>query len=198
MQILISWLLDLHCLQRQSISGFNRTGVNFLWCDMKWASISLKWLDTDLVCGYDSWNFRWLSTFIFKMSRHMTKPTVKPVWPAKTQISLYSHPVWQGFRFILLWTARRLLNHKWSAKTDQTVQMGRLIWVFAGRTWHFAGFIMGWLKYIILLISFCCRTAWIIHFDQVWHQSMQKDFRNDKYFGTVNENYICMEPTPML
>ena len=36
MQIQISWLLqkhtdlDLHCLQRQSTSGFSRTGVNLL------------------------------------------------------------------------------------------------------------------------------------------------------------------------
>ena len=30
------------------------------------------------------------------------------VWPAKTQISLYVHPLWQRLTFIRLWIARRL------------------------------------------------------------------------------------------
>ena len=30
----------------------------------------------------------------------MTKPTIRPVWPAKTQIRLFIHPVLQGFSFI--------------------------------------------------------------------------------------------------
>ena len=33
-----------------------------------------------------------------------------------------------------------------TAKTDQTVRMPRLIWVFAGRTCHFVGFVMRRLK----------------------------------------------------
>ena len=28
------------------------------------------------------------------------KPTIRPVWPANTQISLYSHPIWQWFSCI--------------------------------------------------------------------------------------------------
>ena len=32
-------------------------------------------------------------------------------------------------------------------KTDQTERMPRLIWVFAGRTCHFVGFVMRWLIY---------------------------------------------------
>ena len=35
----------------------------------------------------------------------------------------------------------------WTAKTDQTGQMPRLIWVFAGRTCHFWGFVMLRLNY---------------------------------------------------
>ena len=42
------------------------------------------------------------------MSQRTTKPTIRPVWPAKTQISLYIHLVWQGFSFIPLWIAGRL------------------------------------------------------------------------------------------
>ena len=39
--------------------------------------------------------------------------------------------------------------HADSEESDQTGRMPRLIWVFAGRTCHFVGFVMGWfiLKY---------------------------------------------------
>ena len=36
------------------------------------------------------------------------KPTIRPVCPPKTQISLYIHLVWQGFSFIYLWITWRL------------------------------------------------------------------------------------------
>ena len=40
---------------------------------------------------------------VFKyLSQCKIKPTIRPVWSAKTQISLYVHPVWQGFLFIPL------------------------------------------------------------------------------------------------
>ena len=42
------------------------------------------------------------------MSQSTINPTIRPVWPAKTQISLYIHPVWQEFSFILFWIAWRL------------------------------------------------------------------------------------------
>ena len=35
------------------------------------------------------------------------------MWPAKIQISLYIHPVWQGFLFIPLWIARRWKKTHW-------------------------------------------------------------------------------------
>ena len=51
------------------------------------------------------------------MSQRTTKPTIRPVWPAKTQISLYTHPVWQGFLFIPLWIHKGCWRHMQSAKT---------------------------------------------------------------------------------
>ena len=36
------------------------------------------------------------------MSERTTKSTIRPVLPAKTPISLYIHPVWQGFSIIPL------------------------------------------------------------------------------------------------
>ena len=49
MQIQISWLLkDLHCLQRQGISGFSRTRVNWVPLSEKVLSIMHK------MCGFTS------------------------------------------------------------------------------------------------------------------------------------------------
>ena len=45
---------------------------------------------------------------ILKLSQRTAKPKIRPVWAAKTQISLYINPVWQGFSFILFGIAWRL------------------------------------------------------------------------------------------
>ena len=39
-----------------------------------------------------------------------------------------------------------------SEDSDQTVRMPRLIWVFAGRTCHFVGFVMRWLILLLLAV----------------------------------------------
>ena len=64
------------------------------------------------------------------------------VRPATTQISLSIRPVWSES----LLSARRKLGSfatHWahSEDSDQTGQTPRLIWVFAGRTGHFVGFV---------------------------------------------------------
>ena len=65
----------------------------------------------------------------------MTKSIIRPVWPAKTQVSLYIYPVWQQFSFIPLLIAQRLWKaHTISKDSDQTAWMYRVIWVFAGHT----------------------------------------------------------------
>ena len=57
------------------------------------------------------------------------------VRPAKTQISLGIRPVWSESSLCTQWIAKdpRFL-HADSEDSDQTWQMPRLIWVFAGRT----------------------------------------------------------------
>ena len=82
------------------------------------------------------------------MNSRTTKSTKWPVRPAKTQINLGICPVWSVFavrmkeHWVLsypLSTLRRL----WSAWTfHQSGQMSRLIWVFAGCTCHFVGFVV--------------------------------------------------------
>ena len=68
-------------------------------------------------------------------SHHMKKPTKSPVCPAKTQISLGIWPVWSESWLCAQWVAKdpSFLQAD-SEDSDQTGQMPRLIWVFAGRT----------------------------------------------------------------
>ena len=78
-----------------------------------------------------------------QMSHDMTKPTM---WlrPAKTQISLGIRPVWSESSLSAWRNVGSLATH-WvhSEDSDQTGQMPRLIWVFAGRT------------LILLVLSWC-------------------------------------------
>ena len=68
------------------------------------------------------------------------------VRPAKTQICLGIRPVWSVSTLCAQWVAKdwRFL-HADSEDSDQSGRMPRLIWVFAERTDHFVGFVMGWL-----------------------------------------------------
>ena len=45
--------------------------------------------------------------------------------------------------------------HADSEDSDQTGRMPSVIWVFAGRTFHFVGFVMRWLKWLNSEESFC-------------------------------------------
>ena len=87
------------------------------------------------------------------MSRLVTKPTKWHVRPAKTQISLGIRPVWSDSS-LSGWTKLGSLAIHWahSEDSDPTGRMPRLIWVFAGRTCHFVGFV--WRRLI-----FHCRPA---------------------------------------
>ena len=68
--------------------------------------------------------------------------------PVKTQISLGIHPVWSESSLCAQWVAKdpRFL-HADSNNSDQIGQMPRLIWVYAGCTGHFVGFVMLWLHF---------------------------------------------------
>ena len=80
------------------------------------------------------------------MSHCTTKPTKQSVRLAKIQISLVIHPVWSESSLCTLWVAKDpLFLHADSEDSDQTLRMPRLIWVFAGHTGHFVGFVLQWL-----------------------------------------------------
>ena len=74
------------------------------------------------------------------LSRLMTKWHVHPV---KTKMSLGIRPVWSKSSQCAQWEVKDpSFLHADSEDSDQTGRMPRLIWVFAGRTCHFVGFVM--------------------------------------------------------
>ena len=79
----------------------------------------------------------------YHLSRIVTKPTKWHVRPAKTQISLGIRPVWSEYSLCAHWVAKEpSFLHADSEDSDQSGRMPRLIWVFAGRTCPFVGFVM--------------------------------------------------------
>ena len=84
------------------------------------------------------------------LSLRMTKSTKWHMRPSKTQISLGIRPVWSESSL----SARRNMGFLsyplsalpilWSDWADAS-----LIWVFAGRTDHFVGFVMRWFIYLV-------------------------------------------------
>ena len=66
----------------------------------------------------------------------------------KTLIRLGIRPVWSESSLRAQWVSKdRSFLHADSEDSDQTGRMPSLIWVFAGRTCHFVGFLVRWLNY---------------------------------------------------
>ena len=83
---------------------------------------------------------QWSYALIYEPPHDKTNNVV--VRPAKTQISLGIRPVWSEFS-LSAWRMLGPLATHWAHNkdSDQTGRMPRLIWVFAGRTCHLAGFV---------------------------------------------------------
>ena len=80
------------------------------------------------------------------MSQSKTKPTIRLVWPAKTQISLLICPVWSEsllitYAFYSLQSIQRGIKEN----PCHTGWMCRLICVFAGHIGLIVGFVVHWL-----------------------------------------------------
>ena len=83
-----------------------------------------------------------------QMSRLVTKPTKWHMRPAKTLISLGITKTDQPSSLCAQWLAKDpSFLHTDSEDSDQTGWMPRLIWVFAGRTCHYVGFVTRRLKF---------------------------------------------------
>ena len=90
------------------------------------------------------------------LSRSMTKSTISPVHPAKTQISLGICPVWSELSLCAHCVAKdpSFLQAD-SEDSEETGQMPRLIWVFDGRKAHFVGFSHEAAHFRIIIIFAC-------------------------------------------
>ena len=97
------------------------------------------------------------------VSHLMTKPIKCPLWPAKTQISPGTRPVWSEYsHFAVLsqWVAEDpVFLHADSEDSDQAGRMHRLICVFDGRNGHFVGFVMRRLMYTLQLSHLASRAS---------------------------------------
>ena len=105
------------------------------------------------------------------LSHLLTKPTKWSVRPVKTRISLGICPVWSVFAVRSVVAKDPNFLHVDSEDSDQIGQIPRLIWVFAGHTCHFVGFVMRrliyskifcpravvsyWQKYVHLVLVIC-------------------------------------------
>ena len=127
------------------------------------------------------------------------------VRPAKTHISLGIRPVWSDSS-LTAWRKLGPIATHWvdSEDSDQTGQMPRLIWVFAGRTatllvlsWGCSNFIVvicfSWKEMILSVqssrILFCLQGPW----DSIWQlqdaergSEYQQDFWLSKTAGIRN------------
>ena len=99
-------------------------------------------------CAYPTILFTLTCLWIFSLNifepELTTKPTIRPVWPAKTDQSEHPPSMARVLHFPL-WTVWRLKKAEAISKdSDQTVQMCRLICL----RWSLSlivGFVMGWL-----------------------------------------------------
>ena len=93
----------------------------------------------------------------YYMSQRMTKPTKWHMRPAKTLISLGIRPIWSEYTLCAQWAVKDPnFLHADSKDSNQTWWMHSLIWVLAGRTYHFDRFAMRWS--ILLFVYF--RFTW--------------------------------------
>ena len=106
---------------------------------------------------YNTWN---------NMSRYSAKLLKWHVCPGKSQISLHIFTILAG---VFAWHSlggQRAFLHANSKDPDQTMQMCRLIWVFAELTCHFVGLTVPWLIHLVwnaeiavadfLYLFWCC------------------------------------------
>ena len=94
------------------------------------------------------------------------------VRPVKTRISLGIRPVWSESSLCTQWVAKdHSFLHADSKDSDQTGRMPRLIWVFAGCTCHFVGFVIRRLKCYVLITNqyYCWHIIFWHNFTVIWN-----------------------------
>ena len=127
---------------------------SFLWChSMSFNRCPVLWEGC----------VAWLCFSKFAFNIWATKPTLKLVQTAKTQISLRIRAVWSessliACAFYSLHAIQRWMNEN----PCHTGWMYRLIWVFAGHTGLIVGFVMRWLISKLSCIQMKLTQCWLI------------------------------------
>ena len=135
--ICIVWSDSFHCLPVISLA--TRKVLSVDWPDC---------IDTFVGCICLMVHFLILQLMYIYMSQRMIKATKRHVRPAKTQIRLGIHPVWSESSLCAQWVAKDpKAFFMQTAKTDQTGQMPRLIWVFTGHTCHLVCHALAYIHY---------------------------------------------------
>ena len=144
------WAMNAHLrpsMPRRSNMGFfqqSRT-CNSKLDNAMWPSFKLIWyfMSVLVICKFHKdlhgqWHGQAQRPHELRHDK-INKVTVRP---AKTQISLGIRSVWSESSLCAQWVAKDpSFLHVDSEDSDQTGRMPRLIWVFAGRTCHFVGFV---------------------------------------------------------
>ena len=112
------------------------------------------------------------------------------VRPSKTQVSLGIRP---ESSLCAQWVAKdpSFLRAD-SEDSDQTERMPRLIWVFAGRTCHFVGFVMRRLCYVYVTVY---RVVSLVRFDLLLWHFMWNVF---VVSAITFRDSVCFADTPLL
>ena len=117
------------------------------------------WELKDSVDNLTLTSFAELQLYIIIEPRH-DKTNKVTLRPAKTQISRGIRPVWSESSLCTQWVAKDpSFLHTDSENSDQTGRMPRLIWIFAGRTYHFVGFVMRRLIWLLRILSQFTRVS---------------------------------------
>ena len=122
----------------------------------------------------------------------MTKPTKWPLRSAKTQINLGIRPVWSE-SLLSAWRSIWSLATHWvhCKGSDQTVQMPRLIWVFAGRRGHFVGFV------VLQLIWWCRFSRYFLQIFQYFILYQHHFLKSGTPWRTIKKLLITTSSTTL-
>ena len=122
-----------------------------------------------------SWHNIKTTSDVWDMSRLKTKAIKWSVYPPSL-IRVFA------VRMKKHWSSATHWPH--CGDTDQTGRMPRLIWVFAGRTCHFVGFVMSWLN----------------NFKKLWHMSWcltKPESPNLSYDGSKHGSATINDHNPL-
>ena len=106
--------------------------------------------------------------------------------PAKTQISLCIRPIWSESSHCTQWIAEDpMFLYADREDSDKTLQMLRLMSVFAGRKGYFVGFVVWRLIYFLIEISYNISSSNRKLVFEIWDILSQLNFTKQGYLLNI-------------